>query len=122
MLSWPPSELCFSPGGLIAPKVVSVFRVARYASQPAAIAGVSLGSSVPSASIASANLSADSGFSDAVSAAAVHFSPTASGGRTDPILTARNGSSPVASSQRQIQPVGTGSDGEAVGQMSIERK
>src|ERR1700733_15966294 len=122
MLSWPASELCFSPDGLISPKVASVVRVARYASQTAAIAGVSAESSAPSASIVLANLSADSGFSDAVSAAAVHFSPTASGGRTEPILTARSGSLPVASSQRPIQPVETGWAGDAVCQMSIDRK
>src|ERR1700679_1108038 len=114
MLSGVASELCLSPDGLIAPKVVSVVRVARYASQTAAIAGVSLGSSAPSAFIVVANLSAESGFSCGVSAAAVNFSPIASGGSTEPMLTARNGSSPVASSQRPIQPVDTGSDGEAV--------
>ena len=56
------------------------------------------------------------------SAAAVYFSPTASGGSTGPMLTARSGSSPVASSQRPIQPVETGSAGDAVCQMSIDRK
>jgi len=40
-------------------------------------------------------------------------------GRTAPMLTARNGSSPPASSQRPIQPVGTGSDGDAVCQISM---
>ena len=56
------------------------------------------------------------------SAAAVHLAPTARGGSTEPMLTARIGSSPVASSQRPIQPVLTGSAGEAVCQMSMERK
>ena len=56
------------------------------------------------------------------SAAAVAFSPTASGGSTAPMLTARSGSSPVASSHRPIQPVDTGSVGDAVCQMSIDRK
>ena len=50
------------------------------------------------------------------------FSPTANGGSTEPTLTARSGSLPVASSHRPIQPVETGSDGEAVCQMSIDRK
>ena len=55
-------------------------------------------------------------------AAAVCLAPTASGGRTAPMLTARSGSSPVASSQRPIQPVETGSAGDAVCQMSMDRK
>ena len=55
-------------------------------------------------------------------AAAVAFAPTASGGSTAPMLSARSGSSPVASSQRPIQPVLTGRPGEAVCQMSIDRK
>jgi hypothetical protein len=55
-------------------------------------------------------------------AAAVYFSPTASSGSTLPMLTARSGSSPVASSQRPIQPVETGSAGEAVCQISMDRK
>ena len=38
------------------------------------------------------------------------------------MLTARSGSSPVASSQRPIQPVETGSAGDAVCQMSMDRK
>ena len=56
------------------------------------------------------------------SAAAVCFSPTASAGSTGPMLTARSGSSPVASSQRPIQPVETGWAGDAVCQMSMDRK
>lgn len=62
-----------------------------------------------------------SGLMDA-NAAAVCFSLTASGGSTAPMLTARSGSSPVASSQRPIQPVETGSAGDAVCQMSMDRK
>jgi hypothetical protein len=56
------------------------------------------------------------------SAEATCFSPIAMSGSTAPTFTARNGSSPPASSQRPIQPVGTGSFGDAVCQMSIERK
>jgi hypothetical protein len=55
-------------------------------------------------------------------AAAAVLTPTASGGRVAPTETARSGSAPVASSQRPIQPVDTGWSGEAVCQMSIERK
>jgi hypothetical protein len=83
---------------------------------------VSFGSSTPSASIVAVNLSADCISLDIESAAAVDFSPTANGGSTEPTLTARSGSLPVASSHLPIQPVATGSDGEAVCQMSIDRK
>ena len=47
------------------------------------------------------------------SEAAVHLAPTARGGNTEPMLTARIGSSPLASSQRPIQPVLTGVLGDA---------
>ncbi|HEY2042945.1 MAG TPA: hypothetical protein VGH11_09730 [Jatrophihabitans sp.] len=56
------------------------------------------------------------------SAAAAAFAPMANGGNTAPMFTARNGSSPVASSQRPIQPVLTGACGEAVCQISMLRK
>ncbi|MBV8292105.1 MAG: hypothetical protein JOY55_09875 [Mycobacterium sp.] len=52
----------------------------------------------------------------------MHFSPTASGGSTAPISTARSGSSPVASSQLPIQPVETGSAGDALCQISMDQK
>ena len=56
------------------------------------------------------------------SAAAAALAPTANGGNTEPMFTARSGSSPVASSQRPIQPVCDGASGDAVCQMSMLRK
>ena len=50
------------------------------------------------------------------------MAPTASGGSTSPMLSASNGSSPAVSSQRPIHPVVTGVSGDAVCQMSIDRK
>ena len=82
---------------------------------------VSEGSAAPRPVIAAAR-SAGMVSRPRVSAAAALPAPTASGGTTDPMLTARTGSSPVASSHRPIQPVVIGESGLAVCQMSIDRK
>ncbi len=55
-------------------------------------------------------------------AAAVALAPTASGGSTSPMLSASSGSSPAVSSHRPTQPLDTGVSGDAVCQMSIDRK
>ena len=55
-------------------------------------------------------------------AAAVALVPTASGGSTSPMLSASKGSSPAVSSQRPTHPDATGVSGDAVCQMSIDRK
>ncbi len=87
------------------------------------MAGVSAGSSTPRAWLVGPNVSdRPAGIMVVESAAAVCFSPTARSGSTLPTLTARSGSSPVASSQRPIQPVGTGASGDAVCQISMDRK
>ncbi len=52
----------------------------------------------------------------------MHRVPTAAGASTDPMFTARTGSSPVASNQRPSQPEFTGVDGEPVCQMSMDLK
>ncbi|CAM5702267.1 hypothetical protein MAUB1S_04063 [Mycolicibacterium aubagnense] len=85
------------------------------------MAVVSFGSSA----LSSANVRATSGGmagTKSESDAATCFWPTASGGSTVPMFTARIGSSPLVSSQRPIQPLVTASTGLAVCQMSIDRK
>ncbi|NKY92528.1 hypothetical protein HGA00_03710 [Gordonia sputi] len=63
-----------------------------------------------------------SSWPEGLSAAAVVLVPIASMGSTGPMFTARNGSSPVASSHRPIHPLVTAEPGDAVCQMSIDRK
>ncbi len=59
---------------------------------------------------------------DSGSAAPAVLAPASNGGSTGSSDTALSGSRPFASSQRPIQPVPAGWSGEAVCQMSIDRK
>ena len=102
--------------------VASTSRSEQYEAATIAWNGVSVASWRPSP--VNAVLRAAGNLADRPSgrAAAAPFAPTASGGSTDPMFTALVGSSPVRSSQRPIHPVLTGAEGEAVCQMSMDRK
>jgi len=106
----------------IGPNVADTVRSARNDAQTMASVGVSVAAAPPSPCRAAPRSLARGFCAPTGNAAAVHRLPTDRGGSTEPVFTARTGSSPVASSQRPIHPVLVGALGEAVCQMSIERK